>query len=603
MKLDKLWISEFKNLKDIEIDFDQGELVTVVIGWNGAGKSNVIEALVIIFRDLDLHKAPSFSYKLEYICRGNKITVEATDTKVKKEQYKVLVHEEDKPEKVITDKYTDFFNDNDKDRVYLPSNVFGYYSGPSDRLATHFYEHQRNFRTQLLKPIDDDSNEETLPLRPLFYAQKVHSNFVLLSFFLKKDKDVDKFLREKLYIDGLDSVLFVLKEPSWNGSKTGDKRFWNADGAVKPFLGRLLKESLGAMTKEIQVPHPMKRNPDKIKAKFLYLQDVDALRRSAVTEKGKELSQKDYFKLLESIYFSDLIHEIRIKVRVKNKNSSDESLTFRELSEGEQQLITVLGLLRFTRDDESLFLLDEPDTHLNPAWSMEYINFLKEVAGFNLDGKEEADSDAVDNSHIVLATHDPIVISTLKQEQIKIMKRDEDSLKVFAASPLYEPKGMGFSGILMSDMFGLRSDLDPRTLAKLDEHAILLAKEERTEPEETRYKQLQEQLDKSGFLAAYSDPYFSAFVKAWGRKHGDKLFTQTFLTDRDRLQLSNMTDDILAELDAEEEQQQNIDKIERIGRKFSTSVEKAIDIIKPEVDENNIADRAQPDADASEASE
>ena len=65
MKLDKLWINEFKNLKDIEIDFDQDELVTVVIGWNGAGKSNVIEALVIIFRDLDLHKAPSFSYKLE----------------------------------------------------------------------------------------------------------------------------------------------------------------------------------------------------------------------------------------------------------------------------------------------------------------------------------------------------------------------------------------------------------------------------------------------------------------------------------------------------------------------------------------------------------
>ena len=132
------------------------------------------------------------------------------------------------------------------------------------------------------------------------------------------------------------------------------------------------------------------------------------------------------------------------------------------------------------------------------------------------------------------------------------MKRDEESLKVFAVPPLYEPKGMGFSGILMSDMFGLRSDLDPRTLAKLDEHAILLAKEERSEPEEKRYKRLQEQLDKSGFLDAYSDPYFSAFVKAWGRKHGDKLFTQTFLSDGDRQQLADMTDEILAELDAEE---------------------------------------------------
>jgi AAA15 family ATPase/GTPase len=544
MKLDKLWISEFKNLKDIEIDFDQDELVTVIIGWNGAGKSNVIEALVIIFRDLDLHKEPSFSYKLEYICRGNRIIVETTDTKVKKEQYKVLIHTEGNPEEVITNKYTDFFNN--EEREYLPSNVFGYYSGPSDRLATHFYDHQRKFRDQLLSPEKHGLDEKTLPLRPLFYAQKVHSNFVLLSFFLGADEKVKKFLKEKLFIEDIESVLFVLNKPDWT-SKKGDPRFWNATGVVRPFLDRLFSASLAPMRKKIKVPHPMKKNPENVDALFLYLKDLEALQVV-----GEDTSDKDFFKLLESIYFSNLIHEVRIRVKVKDKNGTDESLTFRELSEGEQQLITVLGLLRFTRDDESLFLLDEPDTHLNPAWSMEYISFLKEVAGFNLDGKEESDADAVDNSHIVLATHDPIVISTLKQEQIKIMKRDEDSLKVFAASPLYEPKGMGFSGILMSDMFGLRSDLDPRTLAKLDEHAILLAKEERTEPEETRYKKLQEQLDKSGFLAAYSDPYFSAFVKAWGRKHSDKLFTQTFLTDGDRQQLADMTDEILAELDAEE---------------------------------------------------
>lgn len=545
MKLDKLWINEFKNLKDIEIDFDQDELVTVVIGWNGAGKSNVIEALVVIFRDLDLHKVPSFSYRLEYLCRGNRVIIEAHDTPVKKDQYKVLVHAEGKPDKIFIDKYTDFFND--KTRQYLPSNVFGYYSGPSDRLATHFYDHQRKFRDQLLYPEKYGLDEKTLPLRPLFYAQKVHSNFVLLSFFLGADEKVKNFLKKKLYIEDIESVLFVLKKPDWT-SKQGDPRFWNAKGVVRPFLDRLFFASLAPMRKKIKVPHPMKKNPENVDALFLYLKDLDALKQV-----GEKTSDKDFFKLLESIYFSNLIHEVRIRVKVENKNGTDESLTFRELSEGEQQLLTVLGLLRFTRDDESLFLLDEPDTHLNPAWSMEYISFLKEVAGFNLDGtSKDVDSGAVDNSHIVLATHDPIVISTLKQEQIKIMKRDEDSMKVFAAPPLYEPKGMGFSGILMSDMFGLRSDLDPKTLAKLDEHAILLAKEERTGEEEARYKQLQEQLDKAGFLDAYSDPYFSAFVKAWGRKHGNKLFTQTFLSDQDRQQLADMTDEILAELDAEE---------------------------------------------------
>lgn len=541
MKLDKLWISEFKNLKNIEIDFDEDELVTVVIGWNGAGKSNVIEALVIIFRELDLHKSPTFSYRLEYLCRGNRITVEALATENRKEQYNIKVVS--KEGKLITDKVGDFFDD--KQRRYLPSNVFGYYSGPSDRLATHFYDHQRIFRDQLLYPNKYGLNEKTLPLRPLFYAQKVHSNFVLLAFFLSSDERVTKFLKEKLFIEGIESVLFVLNKPDWT-SKEGDPRFWNANGVVRPFLDRLFSASLAPMRRTIKVPHPMKKKPENVDALFLYLKDLSALQQV-----GKDTSDKDFFKLLESIYFSNLIFEVRIRVKIKNKNGADDSLTFRELSEGEQQLLTVLGLLRFTRDDESLFLLDEPDTHLNPAWSMEYINFLQEVAGFNLN-TEKGSKEGVDNSHIVLATHDPIVISTLKKGQIQIMKRDENDLKVFATPPLYEPKGMGFSGILMSDMFGLRSDLDPQTLESLDEHAILLAKVERSPAEETRYKELQTELDKAGFLEAYSDPYFSAFVKAWGRKHGDKLFSQTFLSDGDRQELSVMTDEILAELDAEE---------------------------------------------------
>ncbi len=50
MRLDKLTIGslkdspshQFKNLKNVTIDFAQGRWVTVVIGWNGTGKSNVL---------------------------------------------------------------------------------------------------------------------------------------------------------------------------------------------------------------------------------------------------------------------------------------------------------------------------------------------------------------------------------------------------------------------------------------------------------------------------------------------------------------------------------------------------------------------------------
>lgn len=67
MKVDKLHIrSRFKNLENVQVDFDENHLMTVVVGRNGSGKSNVLEALVAIFRNLDLGEAPPFSYELIY---------------------------------------------------------------------------------------------------------------------------------------------------------------------------------------------------------------------------------------------------------------------------------------------------------------------------------------------------------------------------------------------------------------------------------------------------------------------------------------------------------------------------------------------------------
>ena len=76
MRLDRLRINNFKNLIGVDIDFDESELATVLIGENGTGKSNVIEALVTIFRDLDLGDTTPFSYDLEYRCQGHSIEID-----------------------------------------------------------------------------------------------------------------------------------------------------------------------------------------------------------------------------------------------------------------------------------------------------------------------------------------------------------------------------------------------------------------------------------------------------------------------------------------------------------------------------------------------
>lgn len=51
-------------------------------------------------------------------------------------------------------------------------------------------------------------------------------------------------------------------------------------------------------------------------------------------------------------------------------------LRLSELSDSERQLLMVLGLTRISRGKRVLFLLDEPDTDLNPAWQLDYLKLI-----------------------------------------------------------------------------------------------------------------------------------------------------------------------------------------------------------------------------------
>ena len=133
MRIDKLKIINFKNLKDFQIDIDESQLTSVFIGRNGAGKSNLLEAIVIIFRDLDLGVVTKdFSYEIIYKCSGYNVQIK-NDVKVSKQEFFVN-------DKKLT--RTAFYK---RREDYLPEHVFAYYSGPSNRLEKHFAKHQKRF--------------------------------------------------------------------------------------------------------------------------------------------------------------------------------------------------------------------------------------------------------------------------------------------------------------------------------------------------------------------------------------------------------------------------------------------------------------------------
>ncbi|WP_186388782.1 AAA family ATPase [Stappia sp. TSB10P1A] len=494
MKVDVLEIrSRFKNLEGVCIDFDQTNLMTVVVGRNGSGKSNVLEALVAIFRNLDLGDPPPFSYRLVYrLGTGDStvwVRIDADPDRKPADQYDArhapsLEALEAGGEAI---KKARLHRTRDGRAEFLPKYLFAYYSGPSDRLEDYFRRHRTDFYRRLLRNQVDLAGD----IRPLFYAKPIHSQFVLLAFFLSHmDEDERAFLRTHLGITGLDSVHFVMRRPAW--VRKPRERFWGADGVVREFLDRLYPLSLAPV--RVRRPETTSLTGQGVRNEFvhLFLPDLDSLRNFA-----RDLSPDVFFKMLESTLLSEIISEVRVTVGL---DSSDTPLSFRELSEGEQQLLTVLGLLKFTGGADSLFLLDEPDTHLNPAWAVKYLGFLRDFVPNH------------ETSHLLMVSHHPLAIAELEKEQIQVMWRDEGG-QVRATEPAYSPRGMGYAGILTSDMFGLYTTLDAPTEELIRQRRTLAEKTELDEAEKVRLRELDQELAILGFSSRHWDGDYQEYLQ------------------------------------------------------------------------------------------
>ncbi|HEY4364915.1 MAG TPA: AAA family ATPase [Bryobacteraceae bacterium] len=515
MHLHYLSISKWKNLDGFKIEFRKETFTSVLVGRNGTGKSNVLEAIIIIFRDLDLGAQTPFAYTIQYECGGKEVTVDSDPERAGSDTIRISVDGKTTGRKEFS---------RQGGGTHLPKHLFVYYSGVSDRMMSHFEQHERQFDLDLREGKDQ-------PLRPLLYVREVHSKFALMSFFWKGDEKEREFLERYLRIVDLDSVLFVLKRPYWFSASRrtkddDDGRFWGALGVVRNLVERLFDLAFAPM--RVTERGSKGQSHDRM---YLYLKSKKDMHAFAKPYK----TPKDFFKALDSLHVADLVEDCRARVKVKNV---DGSLTFRELSEGEQQLLMVLGLLRFTREDEALILLDEPDTHLNPNWSLEYVDLLRRAV-------------PDEKTQIVMATHDPLLVAGLVKRQVHVMRRDADG-KVTESHPERDPQGMGVAALLMSDVYGLRSELDAVTLRRLDTRRRLAIKKKLNQNEKGKLARLNEWVDEQDFTTADRDPLYTRFVQAMTAAEQKEGLQKSELTPDEMKKQKKLAADILAKLRAKE---------------------------------------------------
>ena len=402
MKLRRLWIDHFKNLRNCVVTFEQPYLLNAVIGDNGSGKSNLVEAILHILLDTYLKKTPPFDFCLEYEAQGRHVELSA-----KKGLQRSIVDGQEIPISHFTRRLRD-----GEAQVYFPETTFAYYSGDCDRVRQLLKRYTLSFRRLAQEPGRDN-------LRPLFVlSTNQQARYILLALIAHHHVD---FL-ERLHIAGARKIKLVLQSPKGFDPEKHEPILWGTSGKVGRTISSLAETVDLEESRKVELPilddgEVTGYSFTEIRT-YTYEENMKPEQRLWKLATRLERGRDNLYLALEQLAARGILKSVEYELIEKG---SQAPFDFDQLSEGEKQLIAVIGAIRLTNQRDNLILLDEPDTHLNPQWSWEYPEMLDEAF----------DASQKDHSTVLMATHDPVVISGLVREQVFLANGSGNDLSTF----------------------------------------------------------------------------------------------------------------------------------------------------------------------------
>ncbi len=319
MRLISLHIKGYKNIQDLPLDFSNKDGITLLIGNNGVGKSNIIEAISSIFAGLyenGVHKT-EFDYSISYKLNGNLIEISLTG-----DQSRILVNS-------IEISKTDLQR---KAKEYLPENVIACYSGESLRLFDCYY------KSYYKQYIDAIRKEDKIPKLPMLYINKYNIKIALLTLFFcdwTANTDVANFCTNILHIKSIKNITFY--------NNIDNIRLWKRNVVIQ------MMEYVNAVTHKNAIPKECTLNSsEELKQRLLPM----------------DLDERTFFNFMYAATMpltSKAIEEIDIELELNNGTI----ITIDELSEGEKKYLLIKTILEIISTENSLILFDEPDAHIH----------------------------------------------------------------------------------------------------------------------------------------------------------------------------------------------------------------------------------------------
>ena len=161
------------------------------------------------------------------------------------------------------------------------------------------------------------------------------------------------------------------------------------------------------------------------------------------------------------------------RVRFLNQRTGKE-VDYVSLSDGEHQLSQILSTFCMLSSPNTLFLLDEPESHFNPQWRVQFISKILNLPTEDGDRREISRATKQD---CLLTTHSPFVPSDMQKDKVFIFHKNEGIIEV--KNPDIETFGATFDTII-ENCFDVRP---PISQVSRDEIKELMASDD---PEEIK---------------------------------------------------------------------------------------------------------------------
>lgn len=366
MKIRKLSVDGFRCLLDFCVDFDNE--LTVVVGENDAGKSSLIECLKLITQGKTI-EMDDFNHDLDSI----DISVETEDFVFRKSFLR-------------------------KDDLIEPKNLIAV---PTPNYIAEV--------TNWLQCDDLDIETEETQGRIKQIAKtlgiNVRSNSNLDNL---KTSILDRLSGDAVEIEGASF-------PPFNNIQLDGRHFENVSGFFKEVF---LKEKQSEIWDE-------KISEDKTIEEFVkekinsYSQHIE----QSIAETGILGRMQMFLRDLTEVKIEPIYQkrDLNIDAKVKFMEGGKE-VSIDKKGDGTKRRIT-MALLEYKKeqsllehDTSTIYLLDEPDTHLHVKAQIE---FLDTVKGFSRNG-----------SQVILTTHSPFIINAVSPRQLRLLENVENRSKV-----------------------------------------------------------------------------------------------------------------------------------------------------------------------------